>query len=175
MDERKQMIFMRGAVITLVLVYLSIFISAIWKYVQTADITNSTWEIIFIVLIPASILWFSREDESLMLPKLASGESVPTSSDKEAKQKRRIAYFWNTVAFTIIILTLTVLDAIFIQKEWSHFTFSATWSGQMNITVTFILEFIITFVTFFAIIYVWGEWNVRRYERKMDELDNANE
>jgi hypothetical protein len=39
--------------------------SGFWKYITTKDITNSTIEIIHIVMIPASIAWFARKDESL--------------------------------------------------------------------------------------------------------------
>ena len=65
MDERSQKFIAKGMAITLALVYLFLIVSCIWKYVITKDITNSTWEIIFIVMIPASIAWFARKDESL--------------------------------------------------------------------------------------------------------------
>lgn len=175
MDERAQQILLRGMAITLVLLYMAIFGSALWKYVQTADITNSTWEILLIVLIPTSILWFSRKDGSLLIPKLKSGEPVPTTSDSFAKRKRRTSYAWNALGFTIVIFILTVLDASLIQKEWIYFSFSTAWTKQANILATLVLEWMITFITFLAIIYVWGEWSVRRYEKKMKELEEVDE
>ena len=65
MDERNQKFMARGMAITLGLVYLYLLVSSIWKYVSTKDITTITWEIILIVMIPASIAWFARKDESL--------------------------------------------------------------------------------------------------------------
>lgn len=55
MDERRSMLIARGMALTLVIVYLGIIVSALWKYISTKDITNSTVEIFLIVMIPISI------------------------------------------------------------------------------------------------------------------------
>ena len=75
MDERSERFIARGMAITLGLVYLYLIVSGIWKYVSTKDITNITWEIILIVMIPVSIGWFARRDESLLIPKMVTGNT----------------------------------------------------------------------------------------------------
>ncbi len=37
------------------------------------------------------------------------------------------------------------------------------------------IEVIIGFFVFYAIAYVWGESNIKRYNRKLDELENYDE
>src|SRR5699024_8312804 len=104
MDERSKLFAMRGMAITLALVYIFFLVSGIWKYVSTKDITNITWEIIFIVMIPASIMWFARKDESLLIPKMITGEHVPTTSDHKSKKSRKVHYFLNSLGFATFIL-----------------------------------------------------------------------
>lgn len=61
MDERSQRIIAGGMGITLALLYVGLFVLCLWKYITTGDITNSTFELILIILIPASIWWFRVE------------------------------------------------------------------------------------------------------------------
>lgn len=116
MDERSQKLVARGMAIKLSLVYISLVVSCIWKYVSTKDITNSTWEIIFIVMIPASIVWFARKDESLMIPKTVTGEQIPTESDDLSRKRRKKYYFWDSLGFATVILIFTVIGTLLIEK-----------------------------------------------------------
>ena len=175
MDERSQLFIVRGMAITLALVYIFFFVSGIWKYVSTKDITSITWEIIFIVMIPASILWFARKDESLLIPKMITGENVPTTVDRESKKKRKTNYFLNSLGFATFVLIFTILDSLFIQDEWFYFTFFSQLSDQLKIIATLTVEFVIGLIVFYIVNYVWGELSVRKYKRKLDVLEDPDE
>ncbi|GGA63712.1 hypothetical protein [Ornithinibacillus halotolerans] len=171
MDERSQQMIARGIGITLALLYVGLFVSAIWKYVDTKDIANSTLEIIFIVLIPASIAWFARKDESLSIPKMVSGENVPTELTKEARKSRKKYYFWDSVGFAIAVLILTILSTFFIEKDWQHLLLFPNLNETWNIIYVLGMEFIMSIIVFFAISFVWEEWNVRKYNKKLEDLE----
>lgn len=176
MDERSQKLVAGGMGITLALLYLYLFISCIWKYITTKDITNSTWELILIVMIPLSITLFARKDESLMIPKMVTtGQQLPTESNHQAKKERKRYYFWDALGLAAVFMVLTLLDTLFIQKGWDYFIFFPQWSEKVNIMIIFSAEFIVSLIIFYAIAYVWDEWNIKKYNRKMKELEETDE
>ena len=175
MDERSEKFIARGMALTLCLVYLYLIVSGIWKYVNTKDITTITWEIILIVMIPVSIGWFARKDESLLLPKTVTGEHLPTESDDQSKKRRHRHYFWDSLGLATVFLILTIIGTLFIEKDWQHLLLFPQWSERLNIIFTLSLEFIISIIVFYAISYVWEEWNIKRYNQKIDDLENYDE
>lgn len=175
MDERSSKLVARGIGLSLGILYALLFVSAIWKYVATKDISNSTWEIIFIVAIPALIAWFARRDESLTIPRMISGELIPTGTD-EKKRKERKDYYWKeSIAFAIVVLVLTVISTFFIEKDWQHLYLFKGLGPTTNIVTALAIEFVISIVVFFAISYVWEEQNIKRYNKKLDELEDIHE
>lgn len=177
MDERNQKIIAAGMGITLALLYLGLFVLCIWKYITTGDITNSSFELLLIVLIPASIWWFSRKDESLMIPKMSgtTGKELPTEDDLETKQFRRKSYIWDSFGLATVFLILAIGDSLFIQKDWSYFNLLPQLSEMLNITVSLILEFVLSVLMFYAISFLWGEWQIKKYNRKLEELEDIHE
>lgn len=172
MDERSQQIIVKAMAITLGLAYLFLFVSCIWKYATTKDITNCTLELILIVLIPVSIAWFARKDESLLIPKMITGNQYPTELDEATKKKRCGYYFLNALWLAGVFLILEILDSLFIQKEWTYFSFFPEANSTANIITTLGLEYVIGVIVFFAIGLVWSEWSIRKYKRKLDELED---
>lgn len=178
MDERSQKILANGMAITLVILYLGLFVLAIWKYVTTADITNSTWEIILIVMIPASILWFSRKDESLLIPKMITvkaGQEYPTETDDQTKRNRKKLYLLDALGLATVFLILRIVDALFIQKGWDYVNFFPQLSETLNIITYQFLEFVLSVLVFYVIAFVWGEWKIKKYNRKIEELEDDYE
>lgn len=106
MDERSQQIIVKAMAITLALAYVFLFITCIWIYATTKDITNSTFELILIVLIPLSIAWFARKDESLLIPRTFTGKEYPTESNEQTKKKRKVYYVYNALGLAGIFLFL---------------------------------------------------------------------
>lgn len=45
----------------------------------------------------------------------------------------------------------------------------------MNIIVSLSVEFIISVIVFYAISFVWEELNVKRYNRKLNDLEGNDE
>ncbi|MEH7177578.1 hypothetical protein [Neobacillus vireti] len=175
MDERSQNFIARGMAITLGIVYLYLIVSCIWKYISTKDITNSKLEINLIVMIPVLIGWFARKDESLMIPKMVTGELIPTGFDHQSKKRRKRYYFLDSLGLAVVFLILTIIVTFLIEKEWQHLLLFPQWGEQINIIVTLSMEFLISIIVFYAISYVWDEWNVKRYNRKLDALENYHE
>src|SRR5690625_1398047 len=115
------------------------------------------------------------QDESLLIPKMITGENVPTTSDHKSKKSRKVNYYLNSLSLATFILIFTILDSLFIQDEWFYFTFFSQLNDPFKIIATFTLEFIIGLIVFYIVNYVWGELSVRRYNRKIDELEDPYE
>jgi hypothetical protein len=175
MDERSQRIVAKGMGVTLAVVYLCLVISGIWKYVTTSDITNSTWEILFIVMIPVSIAWFARKDESLIIPKMLNGEQIPTELNHSAKKVRKNFYFWDSLGLAFAFLVLTIIGTFLIEKDWNYLLLFPQVSETINIIFLLSIEFVISFIVFYVISFVWEEINVRRYNQKIDVLEDNDE
>lgn len=175
MDERSQQLISKGIAITLAVLYVLLFVSAIWKYVSTKDITQSTLEIILIVMIPASIAWFARKDESLTIPRMITGEMVFTEADYQSKRKRKRHYFWDSLGFSTVVLVLNLITTFFVEKEWQGLQLFVGLSKTMNMIILFVLEFLMSIIVFYAISYIWEEFNIKRYNRRIQELEDNNE
>lgn len=175
MDERSQQLVSRGIAITLAILYISLFVIAIWKYVSTGDMTNSTWEIILIVMIPASIAWFARKDESLIIPKMMSGENIPTDSDGPSKRIRKRHYFLDSFSFALVVLMLNLLTTLFVDKDWQNLQLIPGLNETMNLIVLLLVEFIISILVFYGISYLWEELSIKKYNRRLAELEDNNE
>ncbi|WP_077618444.1 hypothetical protein [Bacillus sinesaloumensis] len=175
MDERSQQLISKGIAITLALLYVALFVSAIWKYVSTKDITNSTLEIILIVMIPASIAWFARKDESLTIPRMMSGETVPTGTDVPSKKARKRHYFWDSLGFALVVLVLNILTTFLLEKDWGSFHFFTGLSDTMSMVILLLIEFLISILVFYAISYMWDEFTIKRYNHKLQELEDLDE
>ena len=70
MDERAQQIGTRAATITLAIAYVFWLGVAFSKFIGTRRIETAATEIVFLALIPFVLLWFARQDERLLLPRL---------------------------------------------------------------------------------------------------------
>ena len=70
MDERAQQIGTRAATITLAIAYVFWLGVALSKFIGTGRVETAAAEIVFLALIPFVLLWFARQDERLLLPRL---------------------------------------------------------------------------------------------------------
>ena len=70
MDERAQQIGTRAATIILAIAYVFWLGVAFSKFIGTGRIETAAAEIVFLALTPFVLLWFARQDESLLLPRL---------------------------------------------------------------------------------------------------------
>ena len=110
-----------------------------------------------------------------MIPKMVTGEQLPTSSDDQSKKRRKRYYFWDSLGLATVFLILTIIGTFFIEKDWQYLLLFPQWSEMTNIIVTLSMEFIISIIVFYAISYVWDEWNIKRYNQKLDDLENKYE
>lgn len=175
MDERSNLFVTRAMGITLGILYLGTIVSCIWKYIVTKDSTNSTLEIILIVAIPVSIGWFARGDESLALPKDLTGTPLSTSQEEVSKKVRKKHYVWHTLAFALFILIMDSIAVFLIEKDFERFLWFPNLSDRINVWIVLALEFLFGFIIFYAIGYLINEQIVRKYNKKIDDLENNDE
>lgn len=175
MDERRVAIGTRAMGMTLAATYAFIMLAAIWKYVRTGDIMNSAWEIGLLVFIPFSILWFARKDEALLLPKNFKGEELTVDTDIKSKGRRKKQYALDALAFSSAFCILTAAAAFLVEKNGEQFILFKDLSIYWNYVVAFSLELILGFVVFYPMNYLWGEYAIKKYNRRLDELEDFHE
>lgn len=177
MDERQSTIVAKAAASTLALLYIGLIVLAVWKYVVTKDILNSSTEIILLVIIPFAILWFSRKDEALLIPKRFTDQEVPAQLDAPSKRVRKKHYFLSALGLAIAFRSLDIIAVVFIEKNWREALLFNIFNVNENLDIglTIVTEVVTSVIVFYIIGYFIGEWAVKRYNRKLAELENDDE
>src|SRR5699024_5507885 len=104
-----------------------------------------------------------------------TGQELPVENDFETKQVRKKSYIWDSLGLATVFLLLAIVDSLFIQKDWDYFNLLPQFSETLNIAVFLFLEFILSVLVFYAISFVWGEWEIKKYNRKLEELGDIHE
>lgn len=112
-----------------------------------------------------------------MIPKISgtTGHELPTENDIETTQLRNKSYIWDSIGLATVFLFLAVGNSLMIQKDWSYFNLLPQLSETLNIVVSLFLEFILSVLVFYAISFLWGEWQIKKYHRKLEELEDMHE
>lgn len=174
MDERTEAIVLRAMAITLGLVWIYILIVVIWKAIISADSFTGASDIGLLILIPASIWWFSREDERISLPRTMLGKELPTGLDEEAKKIRRISYITESIGLSLGWTILTILTIFMFDDTSSKILLFPNVSHLLNYSIIFGLELLIGSVLVYSLKAIDGEYTIKKYHQKLDELEKES-
>lgn len=171
MDERNEKIISKSMTLVLSIVYLMIVIVALTKYINSGDIESITFEIILLISIPTLIAFFARKNESLTLPRNIKGEIVSENNDSKSKKERYKLYTIGSLSFSLFCFILDLLDSIFVQKEWSYFKYFESGNESINIIISISIDFILSFLIFFILSVKIDEFLIKKYNKKLDNLE----
>lgn len=118
---------------------------------------------------------FARKDESLTLPKNISGQPLSTEQDKESKKIRKKHYFWHSLGFALFVLVMDGISILLIERDIEQLIYFPNVNDTINVITVLGIEFIISFIIFFIIGHIMDEYAVRKYNKKINELENYDE
>ena len=164
MDERAQQIGTRAATITLAIAYVFWLGVALSKFIGTGRIETAAAEIVFLALIPFVLLWFARQDERLFLPRLREHDDLQGLLSPRHVLRRARRFALGALGFSV---SLTVADYLAERLTGDIMTLLplTTWHAWF-------LEIGGGFLVFLVIDALWNELAIRRYIRKIKELED---
>lgn len=160
MDERAQQIGTRAATITLAIAYVFWLGVAFSKFIGTGRIETAAAEIVFLALTPFVLLWFARQDERLLLPRLQEYADLQELLRPRHVLRRTRRYALEALGFST---SLTVAD--YLTGDIMTLLPLTTWQAWA-------LEIGCGFLVFLIIDTLWNELAIRRYIRKIKELED---
>ena len=160
MDERAQQIGTRAATITLTIAYVFWLGVAFSKFIGTGRIETAAAEIVFLALTPFVLLWFARQDEHLLLPRLHEYADLQELLRPRHVLRRTRRYALEALGFST---SLTVAD--YLTGDIMTLLPLTTWQAWA-------LEIGCGFLVFLIIDTLWNELAIRRYIRKIRELED---
>ena len=160
MDERAQQIGTRAATITLAIAYVFWLGVALSKFIGTGRIETAATEIVFLALTPLVLLWFARQDERLLLPRLHEYADLQELLRPRHVLRRTRRYALEALGFST---SLTVAD--YLTGDIMTLLPLTTWQAWA-------LEIGCGFLVFLIIDTLWNELAIRRYIRKIKELED---
>ena len=164
MDERAQQIGTRAATITLAIAYVFWLGVAFSKFIGTRRIETAATEIVFLALIPFVLLWFARQDERLLLPRLREYADLEELLRPRHVLRRTRRYALEALGFST---SLTVADYLAERLTGDIMTLLplTTWQAwALEIGGGFLVSLVID--------TLWNELAIHRYIRKIRELEN---
>lgn len=159
-DERQQKSI--GVISNFVVIFTMIYllIEITYKYITTKDIATSTWEIVLLILMSVVFSIGMKLNKEINLPTSLLGRILPSDHSKEAKQSRVKTYLLKSVAFGTALTAITIFFTFFIEIE------------QQLETIEYVGEFFGLVIIYFVFSYIFGEYNIKKYNRYMENLDN---
>lgn len=151
-DEMQEKSLGEAGVICTSVAIMYLTIEATYKYVTTRDISNSSWEIILILIICAVFSLVIRGQKEMNLPKSTLGKVLPTEQMGYARNQRIISYVCDSVLFSIALTAITY----------------AIDSGSL---FKLLIEAVLLFIISLTLNYAIGERKCRKYEEWEKSLD----
>lgn len=172
MDERQHELGLKTCATAILVTYIYLLIEIFYKLFSTKNIENCTWEIGLIILISATIIFVGRKDEAILLPKKISGKELPVDITRACKRERIKNYFLDSIIFSVAMILIS-LALMFIGKIPldSYFVISGI-SKALNITLNCFIEFVFLFIISLIIDYGVGEYQIRKYDKKLKDLED---
>lgn len=170
-DERTLKNTGTAAVITLALIWLALFIIGAVKTVKYGAESITEEMAIFFGSVVLFLILKHRGDD-VDLPESFLGKQLPSSLSKEDKKARIKAYFIDSLINGAFLSALNVtLNRINPNFHYTVINFSG---GAVNIILNFALDTLVTFSVFMLINYFWGEHNIKKFNKMMEENDEES-
>ncbi len=167
-DERTIKNTGTAAVITLAVIWVSLIIIGIVKTVKYGAESITEEMIIFLGSMVLFLILKHRGDD-VDLPESFSGKPLPASLSREDKLTRLKAYAVDSLINGAFLAALNVaLNKI---NPNFHYTVIAFSGGILNSVLNFVIDTLVLFAVFMLVNYFWGEHNVKKYNKMMEEND----
>ena len=167
-DERTAKNTGKAAVITLAVLWAALLIIGIYKTVKYGA-ESTTEEIILFMGSLLIFLIFKHRGDDVDLPETFSGKPLPTGLTGEDKKTRIKAYIADSFLNSVILAALNIS----LNRINPHFRFTtiALSSPILTILINAVVDLAVLGTVFMLINYLWGEHNVKKYNKMLEEDD----
>ena len=163
MDERQRKISTYAMERTVLVAYLYGIIGVLYRWFSTWDIWAAKWELGLLGVLTFCVLFFSRQDESLWLPKTMGGKPLPLGLDEASVRLRKKAYRKEGLVLSVVAsLFLTLVN-------WAEMDFAM--ARAAGLVVPLIIRLVASYVAIYLVLKWINEYAVKQYEKKMEELE----
>ncbi len=166
-DERTRQKVGSAAAVTLFLLWIALIVIAGIKSFKYG-IGSITEELLLFIGSMLVFVLFNHRKGDVDLPKTALGRSLPV--DESGRSKRIKAYLADSAIDAVLISVLNVgLSRI---NKYYSFTTIDFGSAAVTVVLNLVMDIIVVFAVFFALNYLWGEHNVKKYNQYLEEDDD---
>lgn len=134
----------------------------IFKLIRDKAFTNTYLEIILILILHIVLNLHHRKKKEYSLPKTITGRILPIGRSREEKKARYKNYLLDSLIVSILFIPIGILTKINLL--------STSW-----VFLSYIVSFFLSFILLFTINFIWGEYNIKKYndhyEYLLDEED----
>ena len=167
-DERTIKNTGTAAVITLAVIWAALLIIGAVKTVKYGA-ESITEEMIFFLGSLVLFLILKHRGDDVDLPESFLGKPLPDSLSKEDKRARLKAYVIDSLINGAFLAALNVtLNRI---NPNFHYTFIPFSGAVLSVILNFVIDALVLFAVFMLVNYFWGEHNVKKYNKMMEEND----
>lgn len=174
MDERQYKLGLRACAAAVLVAYVYLLIEIFYKFISTKKIENCAWEIGLLVLMSFIIIFVGRKDEAILLPKKVSGKEMPIELSKAYKRERIRNYIFNSILFSIAMVSISFVLPLIGKIPLDFYLPIADKDKWLNIVINCSVEIIVLFFISFVLDYSLGECHIRRYNKKLKDLEENN-
>lgn len=165
-DERTIKNTGTAAVITLAVIWVALIIIGVVKTVKYGAESITEEMIIFLGSVLLFLIMKHRGDD-VDLPESFLGKPLPDSLSGEDKAARLKAYAIDSLINGAFLASLNIILNR-INRNFSY-TFIPFSGGILSIVLNFVIDTLVMFAVFMLVNYLWGEHNVKKYNKMMEE------
>ena len=167
-DERTLKNTGTAAVITLAVIWVALIVIGIVKTVKYGAGSITEEMIIFLGSIVLFLILKHKGDD-VDLPESFTGKPLPDSLSREDKIARLKAYAVDSLINGAFLATLNItLNRINPEFYYTFIPFSGV---ILSVVLNFVIDTLVLFAVFMLVNYLWGEHNVKKYNKMMEEND----
>lgn len=159
-DERQERTVGSVSSFIVIITFIYLITEITYKYISTKDILTASWEIVLILLIGTIYTIGMRLEKEINLPTNFLGKKLPIDNSKKSKKSRIKAYLLKSLAFSTAITAITLFFTYFIEVE------------ERLGAIEYVGEFLGLIAVSFVLSYIFGEYNIKKYHKYMESLDN---
>lgn len=165
MDERQKSIIVNSLACSAVIAIFTRLATFLFKFFKNRSFNDVSSEIRILVIGGLIVLIYHILNKEYDVPTTFLGKALPTGNSKKEKISRTINYMANGFKLGIVF-------SIF---DYVSGTDIVSLPGIESKLLLNIVNFLINFIVFFTINLIWGEFNVKKYNRYNSLLDDGHE
>ena len=165
-DERTAKNTGTAAVITLALIWAALLIIGIYKTIKYGAESTTEEILIFLGSLLAFLVLKHRKDD-VDLPESFLGKPLPTGLKGKDKKIRIKAYITDSLVNAAILGALNItLNRI--NRNFNFTTLELS-NPVLTVAVNAVLDLAVLGAVFMVINYIWGEHNIKKYNKMLEE------